>query len=209
MDQPSLGAGTRLLSSDRSGEVEDRHLEEDDEEDEHVHPVDGQHTVEHHGVQQMHRLPAGEQHQQYPVIPPTRSDTVATTAFALINSVRLTMDPEGRGRADSESAFHRSSFPPSSGAFRVQILRFAFSAARFRRRGRVDHLDAPHHHVVPDAAELVADDAEVTSFRGYDPQAVVVARDDLEVDVERVERESRGSHRPRRGGACTRRPFGA
>ncbi len=52
----------------RRGEVEDRHLEEQDVEDQHVHAVHGEDPVEPDRIEQVHRLPAREQHEQ-------RSDT--------------------------------------------------------------------------------------------------------------------------------------
>ena len=44
--------------------MEDRHLEEDDEEDQHAHPVDAEDAVEPFGGKQMHGLPA-RQHDQH------------------------------------------------------------------------------------------------------------------------------------------------
>ena len=54
----------------------------------------------------------------------------------------------------------------------------------------IDDDDAADHRVVADAAELVADDAEVAGGGGRDAQAIVIARNDLEVDAQREEREA-------------------
>ena len=54
-------AGRRQAAAqqDRAGEVEDGHLEEDDEEDQHVEPVQRQEPIEQVGGQQVHGLPPG------------------------------------------------------------------------------------------------------------------------------------------------------
>ena len=59
-----LGCRLPRPEYDRSSEVEDRHLEEDDEEDQHVEAVQGQDAVVPGRLEQMHRLPAGERQEQ-------------------------------------------------------------------------------------------------------------------------------------------------
>ena len=66
--------------------------------------------------------------------------------------------------------------------------RLSRGGRRGRRRGVLDD-HAADHRMVADAAELVADDAEVASFVRRHAQAVVIARQHHEVHVDRVERE--------------------
>ncbi len=58
-----LRSGHPGVQQDGGGEVEHRHLEEDDEEDEHVHAVDRQQPVEQVVAEQVDDLPAGEEDQ--------------------------------------------------------------------------------------------------------------------------------------------------
>ena len=59
-----FGAAVARVEQHGAREEQHRHLEEDDEEDQHAHAVHAEDAVEPHGGQQVHGLPA-RQHEQH------------------------------------------------------------------------------------------------------------------------------------------------
>src|SRR3990172_12257304 len=103
---------------------------------------------------------------------PTRKFTTATTALTLmrVSACQWTLSPvtsQVRNRAARACAIEDISLSSRS------LL----------------HHDLADHHVVTDAAELVADDAKVARLVGDDLEPVVVAGQDLEIQVDRVQAE--------------------
>src|SRR5262245_48013403 len=103
---------------------------------------------------------------------PMRKFTTATTAFTL----------------RSVSACQSTSRPVTSQV--RKLVAGAWAIVDMWLSSRLLHHDLADHGVVTDPAELVADDAEVSRLVGNDLEPVVVARDDLEVEVDRVQAET-------------------
>ena len=121
---PHLGCCYPTVEQDGGREVEHRHLEEDDEEDEHVHAVDREPTVEQLFAQQVNDLPAGQQDQNGRDAAHQERDG-GHHRVRLDQRVRVTVDLQaGRGACPEESGAlgrgaHCSPPAPAAGSTRT------------------------------------------------------------------------------------------
>ena len=112
-DPAHLGCWHAAVQQYGGGEVEHRHLEEDDEEDQHVHAVHREDPVEPHHVEQVHGLPAGEQHQDGGH-PSDQERDGCRHGVGLDQGVGGPVDPKSGGRTCACVGAHCA--PPSSEA---------------------------------------------------------------------------------------------
>src|SRR5262249_41998278 len=116
-------------------------------------------------------------------MPPTRRKTTAATAWRRMNvcPVRQT----GRPVVSQTRTRPGGWLPGGRAAGRSAVRVGALISVLL-----VFDDDAAGHRVVPDATEFVAQDRERSGTGGRQRQHVVVARHNLEVHVERLQRES-------------------
>ena len=106
-DPAERGRGQPRGEQRRCGEIEHRHLEEQHEENQHVHAVNRQHAVEPDRVQQVHRLPAREQHEQRRDAADQERDR-RRDGVRLDQRIRLRVNAEPSGGTATHCGGHRA-----------------------------------------------------------------------------------------------------
>ena len=153
------------IQQDRRGEIEHRDLEEDDPQQQHVQPVRGQRQIEPVGREQVNGRPARQRDRQAEQ-PANGQEDDGRDGIGLDQRLGIQVDLESGGWVGAEhGCCHRDTPLP------------------------VHHEDFPEHRVVPQSAEFIADDGVLAGRVRRHCQDVLVARMDLHVDVDRLQRE--------------------
>src|SRR6266545_7761782 len=124
-----------------------------------------------------------------PMTPPSRRNTTAATALALIRfcAAMSTLRPVNLQMRYSASA----AVPTTPATVSAVMISPPLGEARARLGSLLFRdVDLAGHLVMADPAELVADDSELAAFGRRERDHVLVAGMNLDVDVDRLERKS-------------------